>query len=280
MIRLIATDLDGTLLSDPNTIHPDNVAALREAVEAGVHLVAASGRRSESSSLLMLDAGFQTAHIIGANGCQICDAPLAPPFCARYLPVEAAREGFAIAQSYGLIVSLYTDHTVTYGEEAGMRLAESGDEIGFHERLRACGLVRVCAGERALEAALREGVFKLFAMSRTDDDVDGVLAARRACARLPHTELTSTWHNNFELMPAGVHKGWALETLACRLGIAREEVVAFGDSENDIPMLRWAGTGVAMANASEEVRAAADAVTGPCREGGVAQALRRMLRGR
>ena len=161
-----------------------------------------------------------------------------------------------------------------------MRLAESGDEIGFHERLRACGLVRVCAGERALEAALREGVFKLFAMSRTDDDVDGVLAARRACARLPHTELTSSWHNNFELMPAGVHKGWALETLACRLGIAREEVVAFGDSENDIPMLRWAGTGVAMANASEEVRAAADAVTGPCREGGVAQALHRMLRGR
>ena len=99
MIRLIATDLDGTLLSDPNTIHPDNVAALREAVEAGVHLVAASGRRSESSSLLMLDAGFQTAHIIGANGCQICDAPLAPPFCARYLPVEAAREGFAVRRA-------------------------------------------------------------------------------------------------------------------------------------------------------------------------------------
>ena len=71
MIRLIATDLDGTLLSDPNTIHPDKVAALREAVEAGVHLVAASGRRSESSSLLMLDAGFQTAHIIGAEGSEL-----------------------------------------------------------------------------------------------------------------------------------------------------------------------------------------------------------------
>ncbi len=82
-----------------------------------------------------------------------------------------------------------------------------------------------------------------------------------------------------EISARGVHKGWALEALCARLGIPAEHVVAFGDMPNDLPMLQWAGCGVAMANAHPDVLAAADVVTRSNEEDGVAMVVERLLDG-
>lgn len=80
-----------------------------------------------------------------------------------------------------------------------------------------------------------------------------------------------------EVLPLGTSKAAALEWLAARLGVAREEVLAVGDERNDIEMLAWAGTGVAMGNAHPEVKAVADWVTAPVEEDGCALAIERFV---
>ncbi len=80
-----------------------------------------------------------------------------------------------------------------------------------------------------------------------------------------------------EFMRNDADKGTGLAALAARLGIAREEVIAIGDGENDIPMLRWAGLGVAMANAPDDVKAAADLIAPHCDEDGCAQIMEKYL---
>jgi hydroxymethylpyrimidine pyrophosphatase-like HAD family hydrolase len=82
-----------------------------------------------------------------------------------------------------------------------------------------------------------------------------------------------------ELTALGISKGAALATLAARLGIAREQVIAIGDHENDLPMIEWAGLGLAMGNAIPAARAAADAVIPPVDEAGVAWAINRYILG-
>ena len=82
---------------------------------------------------------------------------------------------------------------------------------------------------------------------------------------------------NIEVNAAGVNKGSGLVELGKRLGIEREEIMAFGDGDNDEPMLREAGFGVAMANAEEKVKATADYITGSNEEDGVAKAIERFV---
>jgi len=103
-----------------------------------------------------------------------------------------------------------------------------------------------------------------------DDFVE--LAARLG---LHGTDYVVGWTAWLDLSPVGVSKASGVELVADKLGVAREDVLAVGDGRNDIEMLRWAGRGVAMAQAVEEVRAAADAVTGTVYEDGAAVEIER-----
>ena len=113
---------------------------------------------------------------------------------------------------------------------------------------------------------------KLLCMARDEAELERV---RRELAMLPGLEVTSSWSMNLELMPAGVNKGMAVAALAQRLGIGPEHVMALGDYDNDVSMLAYAGVSVAMANASEQARAAAGYHTLSNDEDGVAHAIRR-----
>ena len=107
---------------------------------------------------------------------------------------------------------------------------------------------------------MRGPVLKMYADCAHGADRAAFERAREACAALEGVTITSSWMNNFELMPAGVDKGAALLYLAEQLGVRREEIVAFGDGDNDAGMLRAAGTGVAMAHGDKSAKAAADCV--------------------
>lgn len=276
MVRLIASDLDGTLLQDHDCIHPDNLVALRRAMDKGVAFAMASGRSAAACSQLALAHGLDKAFIIGVNGGHVWDAPFGDVVSVHHLPQDVARAAMDIFVANGLQACLYTEDAIVYSDRPALAWMEGkdDDQDGKREILRAG--MRILAGPTAMDAALRTTPLKTFCVKQAGQEA-AFARAREMCARLEGVELTSSWSNNFEVMPLGVNKGEALKALAGRLGIAREEVMAFGDSENDIPMLAWASYGYAMANAQPEVRDAVQYRTGACGEGGVAQAIARWL---
>lgn len=110
-------------------------------------------------------------------------------------------------------------------------------------------------------------------------DLDGREVLRKELMAIPELSISSSVYNNLEVNAKGADKGAALLWLADYLGIDREETMSFGDGENDIPMIKAAGIGVAMGNALDTVKAAADTVTLTNDEDGVAAAIRKFIFG-
>lgn len=276
-IRLIALDMDGTLLTriDPVTacIPQENADALRRCVAAGVHIALASGRMPDDAAFYALDAGIP-AHIIGLNGGVIIDRPMGEPFSQRLLPEDTARHVFGILLDAGVDVIVFgpwevccvQDRPLAWAQrELGTYFGRPGGRLIYRTSLSAARALLPAAG-------------KIVAITR--DDPTALTAARQLIAlACPEVSLSSSWGNNFEVNPAGVDKGSALAILAARLGVTLDETMAIGDNGNDAPMLRAAGCGVAMGNATPEALAAASHITLPCGEFGVAAAIRALVFG-
>ncbi|HJW63723.1 MAG TPA: Cof-type HAD-IIB family hydrolase [Actinomycetes bacterium] len=259
-IRLVACDLDGTLLRPDETVSDRTRAALASARDAGITVVLVSGRPPRSIGPIAERLGVGGIAIC-ANGAVVWDldagtmvdsSPLAADLAARL--VHALREAipgalFAVELEDGF-----------------------GREAGWSE-----GAVPVAPG--ALEADALElicgPVSKLLVRHPTMAFAEVADRARRAVG----DDAVVTWAGLrlVELSAAGVTKAFALERLCRRLGIAADEVVAVGDMPNDLAMLDWAGTAVAVANATPEVLEAADEVTAANTDDGVALLLERIL---
>lgn len=276
-IRLIAMDMDGTLLTrlDPVTacIPPENAVVLRQAQSRGVHLALASGRMPDDASFFAADAGIPM-HIISLNGGMTLDSPLGQPCSSRFLPQDTADTVLRILIDADVDVAVFgawevvalRPHPLSWAQrELGTYFGRSGGRLTYRsageglERLRGC-------------------TAKIVAFSTGSTDALNAAKAR-IHARCPEVVITSSWHNNFEVNAAGVHKGSALVELAGRLGIPMERVMAIGDNDNDVPMLKAAGCAVAMGNASTAARNAATHITLSNQDHGVAAAIRALVFG-
>ncbi|MBQ2954785.1 MAG: HAD family phosphatase [Clostridia bacterium] len=276
-IRLIALDMDGTLLTrtSPTSacIPPQNAAALRRCLDAGVHIVLASGRMPDDAAFFALDAGL-APHIIGLNGSVTLDEPMGVPVSEHLLPENTAREVCSILAEASVDVVVFGLWEVCCLQDRPLSWAQQ--ELGSYFG-RPGGRLAYRTGASAADALLdRAG--KIVAISRGDPAVLGVARDRIASA-CPDVRITSSWINNFEVNPAGVDKGSALAGLAERLGIPLSQTMAIGDNGNDAPMLRTAGCGVAMGNATEEAIRAAGHITLPCEACGVAAAINALVFG-
>lgn len=274
-IRLIAMDMDGTLLTrvTPGAacIPPENAAALHQCAAAGIHLALASGRMPDDAGFFAADAGLPM-HIIGLNGGVILPRPGGEPLLERYLSSETAGRIADILLAYGVDVAVFGAWEVVSVRDRPLEWAQI--MLGTHFG-RGGGRLVYRSGGAGLETLLSRTA-KIVAL--TDDNPAALAAAKdRIRAEFPELTITSSWWNNFEINPAGVDKGSALRTLAEHLDIPMAQVMAIGDNDNDVPMLRAAGLGVAMGNATAAARAAAQHITGTNEEFGVASALRLAL---
>jgi Cof subfamily protein (haloacid dehalogenase superfamily) len=260
--RLVASDLDGTLLLPDETVSDRTRAALAAARDAGITVVLVTGRPPRSLGPIAERIGVGGIAIC-ANGAVVWDldaktmvdsTPLAAELATRL--VHALREAipgalFAVELEGG------------FGREAGW----------------SDGLVTTPAD--VLEADALElitgPVSKLLVRHPTMPFAEVAERARRAVG----DDAVATWAGLrlVEISAAGVTKAFALERLCRRLGIAASEVVAIGDMPNDLAMLDWAGTAVAVANAQQSVLDAADEVTAANVDDGVALVLERILAG-
>lgn len=272
-IRLIAMDMDGTLLtSSPRIIPPENIEALRLAAERGVHLAIASGRLPDDAGFFAIDADLPM-HIIALNGSTVMERPLGDIQESHYIDAATSLHILHRLEESGVCYSLFSDHDVIHchgdSDEVvpllGTHLLRKGSRTQL-ERDASCAFAR------------HDRASKYVVICRDQPERLEVLR-KELEAEAPLVEITSSWIDNIEINPVGVNKGSALRSLADSLGIPMSQVMAIGDNDNDISMLRTAGYGVAMGNATPAAREAANWLTLPCTEFGVAAAVRALVLG-
>lgn len=260
-MRLIATDLDGTLLRSDLSISARSREAFARARSAGIVVVLVSARPPRSVARFAREAGVGGLAIC-SNGAITYDLDTEVMIESR--PLESA---VVVRLIHELRAAL---GEVCFGFERGTHFAHEPAWAALSayplEAQTVVGDALTLAGEPAVKLIVRHPV-------QRPEELLAVVQGIAGADAIP----TYAGSPFLELSAPGVHKAAGLEALCTRLGIPAEDIVAFGDMHNDIAMLRWAGCGVAMANAHPEVLAAADAVTCSNDEDGVAIFVERLL---
>ena len=270
--KIIAFDLDGTLLDDRKGLPERNRRALLAAGEAGAWLVPATGRIPAGIPEPLRGLPGLRWGIL-CNGAEIYDFREQRIVHREEVPTETALEVLDYAESLGLPYDCYQDNWGYMTEAMQRRAPEYLPDRGILDLV-----LRLRTPVPELRAYLREKGEPLQKLQLyfTDQALRRRLL-RELPERWPELAFTTSLPVNIEINSAAANKGRALESLCALLGVDPAETLAFGDGSNDISMLRAAGCGVAMANASAEVRAAADRVTLSNNESGVAAVIEEFL---
>lgn len=270
-IKLIALDMDGTLLgADHHTIPQRNIQALQAASARGVQIAIASGRswslvREHAQALGCVDFGITAngAYVLDAHtGAEMASFPMDPAQCVEIIRILRRR---------GLSFELYIGgDNYMDGQLEDVKELILSDQ--FFEMFRRRTTLVPDVAQAA--AAAHPGKFDIFYVP---PDIRSQV--HRDIAATGPVAFTGALGTNMELNASGVHKGRALAALAEKLGLEPGQVMAFGDADNDLEMLEYAGWSFAMANASAEAKAAARYQTGSNQEGGVGMAVERYVLG-
>ncbi|PUA82963.1 HAD family hydrolase [Nocardioides currus] len=265
--RLVALDIDGTLLAwvegagqTYEKVTPAVYAAVHRAVEAGAHVVLSSGRSPHGmdkiADLLDLpEAVADRVWVVASNGAVIF----------RYPPLEVVHEETFDARKAVAAVLEHHPNALVAVEERGI-----GYRVNRHfpDGELSGEMILTDVGEIVAGPVSR--VIIRDPEASADDFV--ALAARLG---LHGTDYVVGWTAWLDLSPVGVSKASGLQVVCDQLGVDAADVLAIGDGRNDIEMLRWAGRGVAMGQAVDEVKAAADDVTASVHDDGAALELDR-----
>jgi Cof subfamily protein (haloacid dehalogenase superfamily) len=266
VIELLALDVDGTLIDEQMVISRPVRRAVSLAQSRGVTVTIATGRMLDSALPFARELGIEAPLICYQGG--LIQAPDAEgPLYRATMSAELVRDALAWRQDgadHDWHLVLYADDSLFVAE---LRYPES-----YYRNLLGKNLRRV----EDLASVLDQYEPVKFLFIADPDEADEIEAAMRQ--RFGGQMEVVRSHANFvEGNPLGVSKGDALSRLAEHLGVPRERVMAVGDQGNDIPMIRWAGVGVAMGSGSPAAKAAADWVAPPFSMNGLAAAIERFI---
>lgn len=269
-VKLIVSDIDGTLIDSVNLnfdVSPENRAAVQRAAAKGITVALATGRMYKSAARYAQQLGLkESTPVISYNGALIksLDGTVVSSSC---LPGELAVEILEYAFRKSLYIQLYyQDEFHFVAEEERARIYQ-----------RATRLPGVAAGEAGLKRLAATGTIpKLLIIAEEAGSTRGIIADlnRDFAGRIVAVQSAERY---IDIMLPEVSKGNAVKQLAKLYGCELSEVMCLGDSENDISMLEAAGISVAMGDAAEAVKAAADYVAAPVGENGFAQALEKFV---
>lgn len=263
--KVLALDLDGTLTNSEKIITPRTKAALMEAQRQGLRLALASGRPTEGIRPLAeeLEMARWGGFILSFNGTQIWDLQSGKILYQRVLDLERIPTIYGLAKKYQVGLLSYKDGAV---------LTETPDDpyIELECRVNKMPFTAV----PSFVDAITEPVPKCLMTGEGSHmaEIEGPI--RDA---LPGLSVYRSEAYFIEIMPEHIDKAYSLEQLLKIQGFARDELAACGDGFNDISMIRYAGLGIAMANAVPAVKEAADFVTASNDEDGIALAVERLL---
>ncbi|HIC88105.1 MAG TPA: HAD family phosphatase [Anaerolineae bacterium] len=262
-IRLVAIDLDGTLLQDDKTIASEDLAAVRETAARGVHVVLASGRSARSMRPHWERVGLPNP-IVACNGAQVHDLVTGEDLWLQPIPPEVVRKVLVEVQQ--LIPEAYIGMEMTDHRLAVNRIYEQLQWKLTPPRQLFVGDLEAWASEIVLKLWVYVPGMSVRELQR--------LLKSRWDSRLRIEYQTSA---SIQVLDSRAGKGVAVRWLAAQHGISPDQIMAIGDHTNDLEMLQAVGWPVAMGNAEEEVKAVARWVTSSNAEIGVAQALHRWV---
>lgn len=263
-IRLIVMDMDGTLLNPEQRISAGNMAALKEAREQGIRLAICSGRLAGDISHFVIKELADCA-VLSLNGAYCMRRPMEDVFANHTFAKETLKECVEILSEAGIPFGCFAQNRlVLFTENTKMEMWYSGSNSPLAPQ--------VLYGAEGIERIGSANVNKLLCYS---PDRSRLRAAYERLSGVQGLEITSSWEQNYELMPCGIGKGNAVRELARYLGLEASQVMAIGDYDNDASMIAYAGLGVAMGNATKTLLEKADFVTKTNAEDGVAYAVRR-----
>ena len=269
-VKLLALDLDGTLLNSQKELTLRTRDALYAAAGAGVEIVPTTGRFFTGMPEVIQKLPF-LHFAITINGAQVYDIREKKAVSTAEIPLETALRVLEYLDGFPVIYDCYQDN---WGWMTRSMQENAAPFVPIDHSLRMVRSLRTPVDE--LKAYLQEqnrSVQKL-QLFTPDDALRGRLLTDLA-ERFPCLSVSTSMPCNIEINDAHANKGEAIASLAAYLGLPMAATMAIGDGLNDRSMIKMAGTGVAMANACPEILALADEVTASCDEDGAALAIER-----
>lgn len=259
MIKLFVTDIDGTLLMPGEKVSAKNIEAVHKMTAAGVKVAIATGRMYCAALPVAAQLGVPVP-IIAYNGALI-KSSAGEVIHAQFMDEDKVLALINFFEERGWHLQSYSDDV--------LYVPERDDNVRFYETMLSVTAVEV--GWDGLRSRVRD-VPKLLSVSPTPDETNARLSAAEKIFG-GQVEITRSAPRFCEFMSLGVSKASAIKILADKFNIDNAEILAIGDSDNDLPMITSAGCGVAMGNAVPAVKAAVKHITDTCENDGFAKAV-------
>lgn len=266
--KLIAIDMDGTLLNSDNEVSERTRKAIVRAGEKGVYIILATGRLLASAIKYSYKMDLKTP-IISSNGAIVIDGNKNIIY-EKSIHKNTVETITKLADIHNLYYHFYTKDSLysnQYDEDIikfyNPKGIDKDDKIKFN-----------------LYNDIREVVdnnIEVYKFIFIDNDTKKLYKLREELKSIENVNVCSSWSNNVEVMQREVSKGNSLKYLCERLNVSREDVIAIGDNENDLSMIDFAGLGVSMGNGAEKIKSIADIITSTNNEDGVAKIIEKYI---
>ncbi|MGI5963507.1 MAG: Cof-type HAD-IIB family hydrolase [Lawsonibacter sp.] len=266
MVKLIALDLDGTLLDPAGQVQETTKRAIAQARRAGVRVVLSTGRPIPEAIWFSHQAGCDSL-ISCLGGAALVHGESGEVLRRWDIPEPSATRALELCLNREIELMIFAGDAILLDPFSKDSLLRTYPYPAFHENAKTVGDPLSYRQEHGLPLTKIHGDYNPSAYPLAE------------LSALPGVELTASNEHDFELVPAGVDKGRTLALLALLYGVALDDCAAVGDSPNDLSMLQVVGTPIAMGNAAQEVKAVARWTTASNGEDGVAKAIFACLEG-
>lgn len=271
-IRIIALDLDGTLLNSNKELTPGNFAALQKAADAGIEIVPTTGRFYGGMPEVIRKMPF-VHYVITINGAAVYDVRKQQNIAKAEIPMQKAVEIMEYLDTLPVIYDCYMDNWGWMTRAMWEKAEEFAPNAHYMKMIKELRTPVPELKTRLKETGHDVQKIQFFVQ---DMKLHGELL-QSLPMQFPTTAVSTSVSNNIEINDRHANKGEAIGKLAAYLGFDISETMSFGDGLNDLSMIKAAGIGVAMANACSEVLAAADEMTLDCDHDGVAAGIKKFI---
>lgn len=281
--KLIISDMDGTLLNKNGEITKDNLNTIKYIIKKKNILFAiVTGRQSKTVRRLLREYGLNL-NIIGLNGSEIRNDDNNIVF-EEFIDDNRSKEIVDFLEEKQFLYKCYNADEIIMNTPNRLKnileefvikkygnVSEEGDLLKYLKKLSQDSKV-----VSNIKKYLNERNFKISKIEILDSNINDLKKLKESliCRDI---NVSSSYKYNIEIVNSRVNKGEAVRIFSDKLSIGRKEIAAFGDNYNDIPMLRYAGMGIAMGNSVEEVKKIVDFITLSNEENGVAYGIRKYI---
>ena len=285
MVQIIASDMDGTLLNDKMVISKRNAAAVKEAQKQGIHFIVSTGRAYDEVKPLITEAGFNCPMItlngdfvLDENGKDISAAPI-PDYIAKKIMLTLKKNGlyFEVITAKGVCSDNKAKRIENFAELLASISPDTPYKLAVTLASARMELMNINYVDNYMDLVddPKTVIGKIVVFSPEGQKVLGPI--KDELSKNDNLVITSSGPGNIEINHVNAQKGVALQAYADSLNIPMDNVMAIGDNNNDVSMLKAAGISYAMGNGSDEVKMLAKYITAPNTEDGAGIAIEEVL---